>query len=79
MAGPQRNTRNSVVKYPAPELAGLSVKEAAGFAAIDGLPPCDEAGNTAWIFLGSPTTAREKRWLALYKKASGRAQIECVR
>ena len=78
MAAPQRGTRNIVVKYPAHELAALSVTEAAEFAAIDALPPFDEAGNIAWIFQGSPTTARENRWLTLYKKASGRAQIECV-
>jgi hypothetical protein len=66
-----RGTRNGGAKYPACELAGLSVEEAAEFAAIDALPPLDEAGNIAWIFQGSPTTAREKRWLALYKRQKG--------
>ena len=62
MAGPQRNTRDSFVGYHARELAGSPVKEAAEFAAIDALPPFDEAGNIARIFRGSPTTARENRW-----------------
>ena len=71
MAGSQRNISNSVVT-PARELAGLSAEEAEEFAAIDALPPFDAAGNIAWVFQGSPTTARENRWLTLYKKATGR-------
>jgi hypothetical protein len=67
MAGPQRN---APVEYPARQLAGLSVKEATEFAAIDALPPFDKAGHVAWTFQGSPTTARENRWLSLYKKVT---------
>jgi hypothetical protein len=42
----------TVLKYPARVLAGLSVEKAAEFAAIDALPPFDEAGNIAWGFPG---------------------------
>jgi hypothetical protein len=53
MAGSTRKTRNGAVKYATRELARLSMEEAAEFAAIDALPPFDEAGNIAWIFQGS--------------------------
>ncbi|MEP6840745.1 MAG: hypothetical protein ABJA75_22025 [Bradyrhizobium sp.] len=49
-------------------LAGLSFEEAIKFDVLDASPPFDDNGNLGWSFEGKPTTRREKRWLALYKK-----------
>lgn len=49
------------VARPTPE-------ELAEFERLDATAPLDEEGRPAWSFEGAPLTARELRWLELYRK-----------
>jgi hypothetical protein len=42
--------------------------ELAEFERLDAMAPVDEDGQPAWSFEGEPLTARERRWLELYRK-----------
>jgi hypothetical protein len=45
--------------------------ELAEFERLEAMAPLDEEGEPAWSFEGEPLTARERRWLELYRKLSG--------
>jgi hypothetical protein len=50
-------------------LIGLSIEETFEFETLDNLPAIERADErAAWEENGSPTTARERRWLELYGK-----------
>lgn len=51
----------SIALRPTPE-------ELAEFERLDAMAPLDEQGLPAWSFEGGPLTARERRWLELYRK-----------
>lgn len=42
--------------------------ELAEFERLDAMAPLDEEGSLTWSFEGEPLTARERRWLELYRK-----------
>jgi len=42
--------------------------ELAEFERLDATAPLNEEGQPAWSFEGEPLTARERRWLELYRK-----------
>jgi len=42
--------------------------ELAEFERLEATAPLDEEGCPAWSFEGEPLTARERRWLELYRK-----------
>jgi hypothetical protein len=48
--------------------------ELAEFERLDASAPLDEEGRPAWSFEGEPLTARERRWLELYRKLETRKQ-----
>ena len=48
--------------------------ELAEFERLDASAPLDEEGRSAWSFEGEPLTARERRWLELYRKLESRKQ-----
>ncbi|MFB6449326.1 hypothetical protein [Bradyrhizobium tunisiense] len=45
-----------------------TVDELAEFERREAIAPLDEEGCPAWSFDGEPLTARERRWLELYRK-----------
>lgn len=45
-----------------------TLNELAEFERLETIPPFDEQGCPAWSFEGEPLTAREQRWLELYRK-----------
>jgi hypothetical protein len=45
-----------------------TLDEVAEFERLDATAPLDEDGQPAWSFEGEPLTARERRWLELYRK-----------
>ncbi|WP_314950586.1 hypothetical protein [Bradyrhizobium cosmicum] len=47
---------------------GRRRRSLAEFERLDAMAPLDEEGLPAWSFAGEPLTARERRWLELYRK-----------
>lgn len=45
-----------------------TLDELAEFERLEATAPLDEEGCPAWSFEGEPLTARERRWLELYRK-----------
>lgn len=63
---PRRTVRLKCVNTQA--VARPTSDELAEFEQLDATAPLDEAGQPAWSFEGEPLTARERRWLELYRR-----------
>ena len=68
--------RLTLRKQHGSRLAGLTFEETIEFEALEELRPLDDNGNIGWTFEGEPTTAREKRWLELYRKQETAVETE---
>jgi hypothetical protein len=51
-----------------PAVARPTPHELAEFERLDATAPLDEKGRPSWSFEGEPLTARERRWLELYRR-----------
>lgn len=51
-----------------PSALGPTPSELVEFERLDATAPLDEEGSLTWSFEGEPLTARERRWLELYRK-----------
>jgi hypothetical protein len=67
MRKPSRET-NRLKCVETPSAIRPTPDELAEFERLDATAPVDEDGQPAWSFEGEPLTARERRWLELYRK-----------
>ncbi|MCK1386421.1 hypothetical protein [Bradyrhizobium sp. 21] len=67
MAGPSRGAGRLTCAVASIAL-GPTPDELAEFDRLDASAPLDDDGRPAWSYEGEPLTARERRWLELYRK-----------
>ena len=67
MSRPSRET-NRLKCVEMPVAVCPTSDELAEFERLDATAPLDAEGQPAWSFEGEPLTARERRWLELYRK-----------